>query len=247
MQMGSSCSLSRRDGFACRSNRRTDNDGEAQARQEPKQFALQMFLDHPVVFNAASDMLSYTTLSSPSEFEGDGRGRRGANRRRDAGRLQARRRAAIRSGAAGPVLSGRLVRGRGRTPRCRQARRAAQNHGGHRGRGRSRHHHPRGRACGAVVLVDHRPTEGRRLCQVAPREELAEVFSWHNSEAPRLLCGTQMRKTSIRWSRSSVPDSGLCSTTRSIPAFGVSRSRKCRPIGLERILARARPGPCGPM
>ena len=47
-----------------------DNDGEAEARQEPKQFALLMFLDHPQAFNAASDMLSYTTLSSFSEFAG---------------------------------------------------------------------------------------------------------------------------------------------------------------------------------
>ena len=51
-----------------------DNDGDAEARQEPKQFALQMFLDHPNVFNAASDMLSYTTLSSFSEFAGDEEG-----------------------------------------------------------------------------------------------------------------------------------------------------------------------------
>lgn len=47
-----------------------DNDGEGQARQEPKQFALHMFLDHPDVFTAASDMLSYITLSSPAEFDG---------------------------------------------------------------------------------------------------------------------------------------------------------------------------------
>ena len=47
-----------------------DNDGEGQALQEPKQFALHMFLNHPAVFTAASDMLSYTTLSSPSEFDG---------------------------------------------------------------------------------------------------------------------------------------------------------------------------------
>lgn len=47
-----------------------DNDGEAQARQEPKQFALHMFLEHPEVFSAAADTLSWMNLSSPSEFDG---------------------------------------------------------------------------------------------------------------------------------------------------------------------------------
>ena len=47
------------------------NDEDAkETRQDPKHVALRLFLDHPSVFDAASDMMSYTTLSSFSEFAG---------------------------------------------------------------------------------------------------------------------------------------------------------------------------------
>lgn len=47
-----------------------DNDGEALALQEPKQFALYVFLEHHAVFSAALDTLSWMNMSSPSEFDG---------------------------------------------------------------------------------------------------------------------------------------------------------------------------------
>ena len=47
-----------------------NDDDSTAAKQDPKRVALEMFLDHPAVFNAAADMLSYTTLSSFSEFVG---------------------------------------------------------------------------------------------------------------------------------------------------------------------------------
>lgn len=43
---------------------------DAAAKQDPKRVALEIFLDHAAVFNAAADMLSYTNLSSFSEFVG---------------------------------------------------------------------------------------------------------------------------------------------------------------------------------
>jgi hypothetical protein len=39
--------------------------------QDPKQVALRTFLQHPAVFEAASDMLAYRTMSSCAEFAGD--------------------------------------------------------------------------------------------------------------------------------------------------------------------------------
>lgn len=47
-----------------------DDDGADETKQDPKHVALRLFLDHPGVFDAAADMLSYTTLSSFSEFAG---------------------------------------------------------------------------------------------------------------------------------------------------------------------------------
>ena len=47
-----------------------DGDDADEAKQDPKHVALRLFLDHPGVFDAAADMLSYTTLSSFSEFAG---------------------------------------------------------------------------------------------------------------------------------------------------------------------------------
>ena len=47
-----------------------DDDHASEAGQDPKHVALRLFLDHPGVFDAASDMLSYTTLSSFAEFAG---------------------------------------------------------------------------------------------------------------------------------------------------------------------------------
>jgi len=48
-----------------------NDDGDAsETKQDPKHVALRLFLDHPAVFDAAADMLSYTTLSSVSEFGG---------------------------------------------------------------------------------------------------------------------------------------------------------------------------------
>lgn len=50
------------------------DDDPTETKQDPKHVALRVFLDHPAVFNAAADMLSYTTLSSFSEFAGDDEG-----------------------------------------------------------------------------------------------------------------------------------------------------------------------------
>jgi hypothetical protein len=47
-----------------------DDDDAGETKQDPKHVALRLFLDHPGVFDAAADMLSYTTLSSFSEFAG---------------------------------------------------------------------------------------------------------------------------------------------------------------------------------
>jgi len=46
----------------------SEGDEAAEAKQDPKHVALRIFLDHPGVFDAAADMLNYTTLSSFSEF-----------------------------------------------------------------------------------------------------------------------------------------------------------------------------------
>lgn len=46
------------------------NDNDSEALQEPKQFALYMFLEHHVVFRAAADTLTWMNMSSPSEFDG---------------------------------------------------------------------------------------------------------------------------------------------------------------------------------
>lgn len=45
-----------------------DNQDGTEARQEPKHMALLAFLDYPAVFKAASDVLSYSTLASYSEY-----------------------------------------------------------------------------------------------------------------------------------------------------------------------------------
>jgi hypothetical protein len=50
------------------------DDDQAEAKQDPKQVALRVFLDHPAVFDAAADMISYTTLSSFTEFASDEEG-----------------------------------------------------------------------------------------------------------------------------------------------------------------------------
>ena len=42
-----------------------------ETKQDPKHVALRLFLDHPDVFDAAADMLSYTTLSSATSERGD--------------------------------------------------------------------------------------------------------------------------------------------------------------------------------
>src|SRR5262245_48680659 len=47
------------------------DDDPTETKQDPKHIALRVFLDHPGIFNAAADMLSYTTLSSFSEFAGE--------------------------------------------------------------------------------------------------------------------------------------------------------------------------------
>lgn len=47
-----------------------DGDDPAETTQDPKHVALRMFLEQPAVFDAAADMLSYTTLSSFTEFAG---------------------------------------------------------------------------------------------------------------------------------------------------------------------------------
>lgn len=47
-----------------------DGDDASEAKQDPKHVALRLFLDYPAVFDAAADMLSYTTLTSFSEFAG---------------------------------------------------------------------------------------------------------------------------------------------------------------------------------
>lgn len=39
-------------------------------KEEPKQVALRCFLDHPEVFNEASDLLSFATMSAPIELRG---------------------------------------------------------------------------------------------------------------------------------------------------------------------------------
>jgi len=39
-------------------------------KEEPKQVALRCFLDHPQVFNEASDLLSFATMSAPIELRG---------------------------------------------------------------------------------------------------------------------------------------------------------------------------------
>lgn len=46
-----------------------DPDG-GERRQDPKHVALRVFLDHPAVFDAASDMLALTARSSVAEFAG---------------------------------------------------------------------------------------------------------------------------------------------------------------------------------
>lgn len=61
----------RRNGVQIAAAKDDDSPG---AKQDPKGVALAIFLDHPVVFNAAADMLSYTTLSSFSEFAGSEEG-----------------------------------------------------------------------------------------------------------------------------------------------------------------------------
>ncbi len=49
---------------------RPANDNGGEALQEPKQFALYVFIEHHAVFNAAVDTLSWMNMSSPSEFDG---------------------------------------------------------------------------------------------------------------------------------------------------------------------------------
>ena len=47
----------------------SDSDG-GERKQDPKHVALRVFLDHPAVFDAASDMLALTARSSVAEFAG---------------------------------------------------------------------------------------------------------------------------------------------------------------------------------
>ena len=47
-----------------------DGDEDGEAKQDPKHVALRIFLEQPALFNAASDMLIYRTLSTITEFSG---------------------------------------------------------------------------------------------------------------------------------------------------------------------------------
>jgi len=55
----------RRHGVTIQPTRKSDDE-----KSEPKQVSLRCFLDHPDVFNEASDLLSYATMSAPVELRG---------------------------------------------------------------------------------------------------------------------------------------------------------------------------------
>jgi hypothetical protein len=52
----------------------TTTDDEPESRQDPKHVALRVFLDHPDVFNASSDMLALLARTSLAEFGGQDEG-----------------------------------------------------------------------------------------------------------------------------------------------------------------------------
>ena len=222
-----------------------DDDNADETKQDPKHVALRLFLDHPGVFDAAADMLSYTTLSSFSEFAGieEGVDAQIDEEARDAFQREAERifeadlrgrycrigwyddadelNVVVTHGA--PLKTTEVIEaGADRVISFREAEHAVLSYSAVTGRLK----------VGGFAK--------------ARRAELAEVFATTMLKRPRFFA-LRTRRISTPWRRWSGLASASRSSMRSIPAFGACRSLKCKLTDSGPINDPARREPSGRM